>query len=561
MPVLAFAVTLGYPIGRQKAAMTTQSWSGTLASNATTIQSPPPGAEALLELAEHALRNTALDVLEVEARELRAVYPHLSDRIDAVLSAARGRSEQDRSLRMNEARLAEAQRLGTMGSYDWEIATDTNVWSDELYRIYGTEPQSFNASYEKFMEFIHPDDRDKIKAVHAQAFATCLPYNTEERIVRPDGEVRVLLTTGEVATDAEGHPARIYGVCRDITEQRRAEALARRQSERFEALVESSPDAVLVVDGAGIIVQVNRQTQAAFGYSPDELVGHRIDILLPPELFDADQPMPADLELLVRHKNGSGIPVDVSRGVLTTDEGTMVAAFVRDVTERKRAQEYALKLHDAEVRRRHALEINDNVVQGLSAASYAFEAGFDEDGVAAVRNTVGAARLMMNDLLGDSARAALHAGDLVRERPAASALPIGAAIRATGTAETGAARRVLLVDDASDIRLLLRRVLHRAGGFEVVGEAANGREAITLAETLQPDLVVLDLAMPVMDGLEALPLIRGCVPKAKVVVLSGFDEARTANAALNAGADAYVEKGGELAIVVSVLESLLPVTR
>jgi DNA-binding NarL/FixJ family response regulator len=136
-------------------------------------------------------------------------------------------------------------------------------------------------------------------------------------------------------------------------------------------------------------------------------------------------------------------------------------------------------------------------------------------------------------------------------------LPIDALIR-TEEALTGGSRRVLLVDDSSDIRLLLRRMLTRVSNFDVVGEASDGREAIALATNLQPDVVVLDLAMPIMDGLEALPQLRQRLPHAKIVVLSGFDEARTEQAALDAGADAYIEKGGELASFVATLELLVP---
>lgn len=514
--------------------------------------------EDFLRLAEHALRGASADELRADAALLSDRHPELGERIAGVVALARVRAETEASLRLNEARLAEAQRVGSMGSYDWEIASDTNVWSDELYRIYGAEPQSFNASYEKFMQFIHPDDREKVKAVHARAFETCEPYHMEERIVRANGEVRVLATTGEVAVDAEGRPARIYGICRDITEQRRAEDEAQRHAERFEALVETAPDAVLVVDQSGVIVQVNRQMEAIFGYAPTDLLGSAIGKFLPAEVSDVSVPIEAAFQWTVRHKNGTCVPVEISRGVLATEDGPMVAAFVRDVTERKRAEKFALQLHDAEIRRRHALEINDNVVQGLSAASYALEEGFEADALAALRSTVAAARLMMNDLLGDSTAGPLRAGDLTRDRPAASTLPVDTVIGTGDAAVPGGARRVLLVDDSSDIRLLLRRMLKRSSSFDVVGEAGDGREAIVLATALQPDVVVLDLAMPLMDGLEALPQLRSRLPLAKIVVLSGFDEGRTERAALDAGADAYMEKGAELSNILTRLEELLP---
>lgn len=104
--------------------------------------------------------------------------------------------------------------------------------------------------------------------------------------------------------------------------------------------------------------------------------------------------------------------------------------------------------------------------------------------------------------------------------------------------------RVLLCDDSPQIRELVRIVLELEGN-EVVSEAENGREAVDEAERLQPDVVLLDLSMPVMDGLEALPEIKRVAPEARIVVLSGFDNDRLVSQALALGADHYVPKGGD----------------
>ena len=103
--------------------------------------------------------------------------------------------------------------------------------------------------------------------------------------------------------------------------------------------------------------------------------------------------------------------------------------------------------------------------------------------------------------------------------------------------------RALLVDDMVPLRQLVRLTLERSGRFEVVGEAGNGRDGIDAAETLQPDMVILDVSMPVMDGLEALPRIRNVAPDAAVVMLSGFSELRLGAEASAGGAAAYLEKG------------------
>ena len=103
--------------------------------------------------------------------------------------------------------------------------------------------------------------------------------------------------------------------------------------------------------------------------------------------------------------------------------------------------------------------------------------------------------------------------------------------------------RVVLADDTADIRMLLRASLEIDGRFEVVAEAEDGREAIDMAVEHLPDVVVLDLAMPVMDGLQAIGPITEGSPDSKIVILSGFDATEMAEEALGRGAHAYLEKG------------------
>ena len=103
--------------------------------------------------------------------------------------------------------------------------------------------------------------------------------------------------------------------------------------------------------------------------------------------------------------------------------------------------------------------------------------------------------------------------------------------------------RTILADDVFDLRFMVKLALERSGRFQVVAEAENGDEAVKMAREHQPDLVLLDVSMPVKDGLEALPDIRSVSPKAKVVMLSGFEASRLAGTALESGASAYLEKG------------------
>ncbi len=103
--------------------------------------------------------------------------------------------------------------------------------------------------------------------------------------------------------------------------------------------------------------------------------------------------------------------------------------------------------------------------------------------------------------------------------------------------------RVLIVDDQIMVREGFTVLLNAMPDIEVVGEAVNGREAVECAERLQPDAIILDVAMPVMTGLEALPLLRERAPRSVVVVYAGGPRERTEPAALAAGAATYFEKG------------------
>jgi PAS domain S-box-containing protein len=219
--------------------------------------------------------------------------------------ALREREAAEHALRDLQARIDNAQQLAHMGDYDWEIATDQNTWSDQLFRIFGYAPGDLAPDYQRFLSMIHPEDQERIRAIHQAAYASGEPFELVERIVRPDGEVRFLSTNGQVVTDEDGTPLRMRGTCIDITERVHAE-------EAREA--------------------------------------------------------------------------------------------------------HAAQVHEELTRRQAALEINDSVVQGLTAALYALELA-DTDAVRDyVRRTLDAARAVITDLVGPS-QGPVAPGDLVRTSP------------------------------------------------------------------------------------------------------------------------------------------------
>ena len=116
--------------------------------------------------------------------------------------------------------------------------------------------------------------------------------------------------------------------------------------------------------------------------------------------------------------------------------------------------------------------------------------------------------------------------------------------------------RVFLVDDVSELRLLLRIELEEDPEIEVVGEASNGREGVEGVAETQPDLVLLDLSMPTMDGLEAIPLMRERAPGARLVVLSGHEAGRVSLEALGQGATRYLDKGADFEAIRSAVREV-----
>ena len=115
--------------------------------------------------------------------------------------------------------------------------------------------------------------------------------------------------------------------------------------------------------------------------------------------------------------------------------------------------------------------------------------------------------------------------------------------------------RICICDDKDVYRRTLALCLDGQHGIEVVGEAANGREVIDLVAELRPDVLLLDVSMPIMDGIEALPHVLATSPDTRVVMLSGYADHATKQRALAAGAFSYVEKGSTMLEIETAIAS------
>jgi PAS domain S-box-containing protein len=134
----------------------------------------------------------------------------------------------EQQARQRERSLAEAQRIAHLGSWDWNIIDNTLVWSDEVYRIFGLRPREFGATYEAFLENVHPDDRRAVRiAVERSLADPAAPYSIQHRVVRPDGSERIVHERGEVVRDTAERAVRMIGTVHDITEMEKMAAESR----------------------------------------------------------------------------------------------------------------------------------------------------------------------------------------------------------------------------------------------------------------------------------------------------------------------------------------------
>jgi len=113
-----------------------------------------------------------------------------------------------------------AQQITHIGSWQWDVATNCVTWSDELYRIYGLEPQSVEITFESFLSRVHPEDRERTSSAVKMALATGGRFAYPERILRPDGSTRELETVGEAVLDDHKKVTALVGTCRDVTDVR-----------------------------------------------------------------------------------------------------------------------------------------------------------------------------------------------------------------------------------------------------------------------------------------------------------------------------------------------------
>jgi PAS domain S-box-containing protein len=254
-----------------------------------------------------------------------------------------------RNLHVSERRLADAQRIAHVAYWDWDLDSDHVIWSDEGFRIFGVTPAGHSMSLSELNAMVHPEDQLPMRRLFDTAVAEGQRFEMEYRLIRPDGEARIVHSQADIGRDESGQPRHVFGTLQDITEQRQAEGLTRR-------IFETLPDAVYVIDRDYQIRRMNAACARDWEVSADGVVGTPFADLVGREAFEEKLKPVLDrcftgeqvsfatwLELPRGRRYRSGIFAPLRSTGLEEIDGALV--IVRDLTDYVLAAEALQKAH------------------------------------------------------------------------------------------------------------------------------------------------------------------------------------------------------------------------
>lgn len=297
-----------------------------------------------------------------------------------------GRKRTAAALSQVSADLGRAQAISHIGSWEYSVADGAIKWSDELYRIFGLQPQSLVLTYEKLLAMVHPDDRARHDAYQAQ-LTQATPGSVippfEYRALRADGQVANVLVKVEIHFDDQGRAACCFGTVQDITERKRAEEALRESEATFAAAFENAPIGKALVAPDGRFLRVNRVLCDIVGYTEQELLSVAFqDITHPDDLgkdLDYVQKMlrheikTYQMEKRYYHRSGGVVWVLLSVSMVDDEQGSpsFFVSQMQDITDRKKADQRIRQLN-----RLYAVlsGINETIVREKSSETMLAEA-------------------------------------------------------------------------------------------------------------------------------------------------------------------------------------------
>jgi PAS domain S-box-containing protein len=256
------------------------------------------------------------------------------------------KKQVERALDGSERRLELALDAAGIGFWERDLRTGVTVISGEYARLHALPPDHSPLTHEDWLQLVHPDDRYRVDQQYRESLEQTHFWDTEFRLLWPDGSVHWSLAKGQVFLNDEGRPIRLAGISIEVTERKRVED----QRSRLASIVESSEDAIFSKNLDGTIVSWNAGAEKLFGYTAQEIIGKSMSLLLPPEHRHEFPQILGRIQSGARlehyevnrmRKDGSRVEVSVTISPLKDSGGILVgtSTIAHDITQRKQAEE------------------------------------------------------------------------------------------------------------------------------------------------------------------------------------------------------------------------------